>query len=318
MTPEQLEAVNEVMKTSLGGTGDGVQNADRVMRLAGTVSYPPPHKVERGYVPEVTKLNVNANPRAYHPDELIGLLTSKPEPYLAHNRKGGAARGHRSSSNASGGERKPGRTDAELEALLESSRKSGNWHNAIPTAIATMIGRGWSDSAIRLTCEPYCEDSFGDETSMILSTGGVRSGRSPASNSTPTHRATNTANRATNRTTDESRATGPRSRSRATSGSPTRLPSPGIADDQGQPAPVADDQPYPANADRRQSAVLSSRRRTGAADHPHSESGTRSADQNGATETHLLGLHARHHVPSCALDAIRREEERNGSRRWRP
>ena len=163
VTPEQLEAVNEVLKTSLGGTGDGVQNADRVMRLAGTVSYPPPHKVERGYVPEVTTLHATANPRAYDPDELIGLITSKPEPYLAHNRKDGAARGHRSSSNASGGERKPGRTDAELEALLESSRKSGNWHNAIRNTIATMIGRGWSDSAIRLTCKPYCEDGFGDE-----------------------------------------------------------------------------------------------------------------------------------------------------------
>ena len=52
VTPDELEAVNEAMKTSLGGNGDGVQNCDRMMRLAGTVSYPPPHKVERGYVPE--------------------------------------------------------------------------------------------------------------------------------------------------------------------------------------------------------------------------------------------------------------------------
>jgi Protein of unknown function (DUF3987) len=168
VTPDQLEAVNETMKTSLGGNGDGVQNADRVMRLAGTVSYPPPHKVARGYVPEVTTLIANVNPRAYRPDELIGLITSKPEPYLAHNRKDGAAGGRRSSSNngssnASGGERKPGRSDAELEALLESSRKPGNWHNPIRNAIATMIGRGWSDSAIRLTCKPYCKDGADDK-----------------------------------------------------------------------------------------------------------------------------------------------------------
>ena len=56
-TPDEIEAVNEVLKTSLGGNGDGVQNSDRLMRLAGTVSWPPPRKVERGYVPEVTKLS---------------------------------------------------------------------------------------------------------------------------------------------------------------------------------------------------------------------------------------------------------------------
>ena len=38
VTPEQLEAVNEAIRDRLGGTGDGVQNCDRVMRLAGTVS----------------------------------------------------------------------------------------------------------------------------------------------------------------------------------------------------------------------------------------------------------------------------------------
>ena len=129
------------MKTSLGGNGDGVQNCDRLMRLAGTVSCPPPHKVERGYVPEVTKLNVTANPRAYRPDELIGLLTSKPEPYLAHNRKGWhrQRRENRSKGNGTGssttrasgdagagtgsaadGPRKRGRTDAEIAALLET------------------------------------------------------------------------------------------------------------------------------------------------------------------------------------------------------
>jgi hypothetical protein len=79
VTPEQLEAVNEAMKTSLGGNGDGVQNCDRVMRLAGTVSYPPPKKVARGYVPELTRLSPHPKTQmAYRPEVLIGLLTNAP------------------------------------------------------------------------------------------------------------------------------------------------------------------------------------------------------------------------------------------------
>ena len=55
-TADELTAVNTALKELLGG--DDVQNADRVMRLAGTVSYPSPGKVERGYVPELVTLRV--------------------------------------------------------------------------------------------------------------------------------------------------------------------------------------------------------------------------------------------------------------------
>ena len=55
-----------------------------------------------------------------------------------------------------------GRSDDELRALLETSRVPGKWHNSMRDAIATMIGRGWSDSAIRLACAPYCRDGADD------------------------------------------------------------------------------------------------------------------------------------------------------------
>jgi Family of unknown function (DUF5906) len=77
VTPEQLEAVNEAIRDGLGGNGDGVQNCDRIMRLAGTVSYPPPDKVARGYVPELTKLHT-MNARAYPVDELLRRLKDVP------------------------------------------------------------------------------------------------------------------------------------------------------------------------------------------------------------------------------------------------
>ena len=81
---EQVEAVNAAIRDGLGGNGDGVQNCDRIMRLAGTVSYPPPDKVARGYVPELTLLYAaggkpgaffrSTSNRAYRPEKLIQLL----------------------------------------------------------------------------------------------------------------------------------------------------------------------------------------------------------------------------------------------------
>jgi hypothetical protein len=41
------------------GTDITVCNASRAARLAGSVSYPPPHKVERGYVTEVTAIHLD-------------------------------------------------------------------------------------------------------------------------------------------------------------------------------------------------------------------------------------------------------------------
>ena len=39
-TPAELQNANTALKTLLGS--DDVQNPDRVMRLAGTINYPPP------------------------------------------------------------------------------------------------------------------------------------------------------------------------------------------------------------------------------------------------------------------------------------
>ena len=90
--PEQLESINKAIRDCLGG--DDVGNCDRVMRLAGTVSYPTPTKVERGYVPELTRLLINKNAHAYDPELLVRLLRGN-EPRAAGgsmNGKSAAAR----------------------------------------------------------------------------------------------------------------------------------------------------------------------------------------------------------------------------------
>jgi Protein of unknown function (DUF3987) len=55
-----------------------------------------------------------------------------------------------------------GRTDDELKNKLDATRKPHQWHLNMLEAIATMIGRDWSDFAIKLACAPYCRDGADD------------------------------------------------------------------------------------------------------------------------------------------------------------
>ncbi len=71
VTPEQLEGANTALRELLGS--DAVQDAPRVMRLAGTINYPSPKKKAKGYVPELVTLHIKEGARAYKADELIGL-----------------------------------------------------------------------------------------------------------------------------------------------------------------------------------------------------------------------------------------------------
>jgi Protein of unknown function (DUF3987) len=142
-TPEKLRLANTSLMKLLGS--DAVHNLGRVMRLGGTVSYPKPKKLERGYIVELATIHKKQNAAAYRVERLIELARQASD-----NKSNGFDHG------------KTGpRTDDEIVALLEASRVAGEWHNAIRNAIATMIGRGWSDFAIRLACARYCE--FADE-----------------------------------------------------------------------------------------------------------------------------------------------------------
>jgi hypothetical protein len=154
VTPEKLKAANTSLMKLLGS--DAVHNTSRVMRLAGSISYPPPRKRERGYVIELVALHTASDARAYQVDHFIGLA--------------GETSGK--TSNGADHSRDGPRTDDEIVALLEASKVAGQWHNAIRDAIATMIGRGWSDLAIRLACARYCEFADVDHDLDALIKGG--------------------------------------------------------------------------------------------------------------------------------------------------
>jgi hypothetical protein len=120
--------------------GDAVQDAPRVLRLAGTINYPTPEKLAKGYVVELTTLHINKDAPAYQIEALTALSGGRSgDPYIDHGREAG------------------GRSDEQIIALLEKS-KVDHWHDNMRDAIASMIGRGWPDAAIKMTCRPYCKD----------------------------------------------------------------------------------------------------------------------------------------------------------------
>lgn len=72
----------------------------------------------------------------------------------------------------------PGRNETEIEGLLKASRKVNKhgerqWHNAMLSAIASMIGKGWTDAQIYTACQDYCDGGWGDDDIAEL----IRSGR---------------------------------------------------------------------------------------------------------------------------------------------
>ena len=91
-TPAELRNANTALKTLLGT--DNVENPSRVMRLAGTISYPPPHKEERGYTAELVTLHIWKRTRQLytveqvdrpceHTVRYVGVWLQHPSPVVA-------------------------------------------------------------------------------------------------------------------------------------------------------------------------------------------------------------------------------------------
>lgn len=142
---EKLVASLTSLKTLL--KSDNVDNASRVMRLAGTVNYPSPAKAGRGYIPELVTLFQNDAAPTYKADILINLAPSavgESNPFLALASEYGR------------------HDESEIIASLDAVGGIEKWHKPMRSATAKMIGHGWSDTAIRLACAKYCDGGFND------------------------------------------------------------------------------------------------------------------------------------------------------------
>ena len=152
----ELKAANEGLQRLLN-SDPAVTDPIRIMRLGGTLNYPPPKKVARGYVIERVQLH-----RPPAPEYTAVHLT-------ALGSGGGADEKNES-------DRKAGRTPDEIIALLERTKIDGHWHNHMLKAIASMIGKGWTDEAIRVACHPYCEDGAADRELAPMIEGARKKG----------------------------------------------------------------------------------------------------------------------------------------------
>ena len=134
----EMDAVNKVLGDFLNA--DKVFDARRIMRLAGTLNYPKADKA--GRMIELTTLNRPPAP-AYSAAHLLAL--------------GGGA-----DNVINLGDHKPGRDLDEIIDLLKQTKRDGQWNNNMIRAVASLVGKGWTDEQIKGTCHAYCDDGFGD------------------------------------------------------------------------------------------------------------------------------------------------------------
>lgn len=124
--------------------GDAVINPSRIMRLAGTVNFPPPHKVQRGYRVEVATLKTEFDDEreAVQPELIAAAF---PAPFFDHsqnmvNRESAPIPAGRTTLQAM--------RSTQLHELLEACRNGNEWHNNMIRLVGHLAAKGRSNAEI--------------------------------------------------------------------------------------------------------------------------------------------------------------------------
>ncbi|GMM93103.1 hypothetical protein MTsN3n11_14050 [Qipengyuania sp. MTN3-11] len=128
--------------------GDSVINPSRIMRLAGTVNFPPQHKVQRGYRVEVVKLKTEFDDERepVTPEEVATAypVSARNEAFDPQTGEVLPAGQTTLSAMARGNGVRP---SDYIGAILSGD----SWHNHYRDLVAHWIGVGWTDAEILLT-----------------------------------------------------------------------------------------------------------------------------------------------------------------------
>ena len=130
--------------------GDSVINASRIMRLAGTVNFPAPHKLQRGYRVERTGL------RTVFSDERAPVSPGQIE--QAYPWKGSANAAPQQGQPVSGFMHR-----TRISDLLEACRSGQQWHNAMIRLVAHMASAGRTSAEIIALAEHITLPGFNVE-----------------------------------------------------------------------------------------------------------------------------------------------------------
>ena len=151
----------EALAAAVGG--DNVKDAPRIMRLAGTVSYPSNDKAERGYIPELVTIG-QIDPIPYAAEEL--------DPFLAQFKGTDEPQLRAAPSPTVPMEDVP----PTVQSFLERSQIKGHWYNSMLRATATLLAQGYSEDRVAEICSRYCEGGASDPELQAFIASGVSKG----------------------------------------------------------------------------------------------------------------------------------------------
>ena len=125
--------------------GDSVINPSRIMRLAGTVSFPPQHKLQRGYDVELVTLKTDFEEER-EPATPEGLAAAFP---ATQNTITDNGLGLNSGVSPAGGQTTlQAMQRTRLEDLIEACRSDHEWHNHMIRLVAHLASKGRSSAEI--------------------------------------------------------------------------------------------------------------------------------------------------------------------------
>jgi hypothetical protein len=145
--------------------GDSVIDAPRIMRLAGTVNYPPQHKIARGYRMELTTI------RTEFGDERAPITPEQVTAAYPFD----AGRARASQPQAANGERRITQTGE----LLEACRSDNQWHNSMVRLTAHLASKGRTTAEIlalaeHITLPGYSIEQTRDEMQAALNGARIK------------------------------------------------------------------------------------------------------------------------------------------------
>jgi hypothetical protein len=167
----ELETATTALRDAFAS--DKVQNADRIMRIPGTVNFPPPNKIERGYIIELTTLRAAHDAPAYSVEALCDLRKAESggtNPTVVPHFAAGATGQSDADIDfferyADEQHRQAGRlTDGDMQALLEKHQNGGGqgWHNDLVAITWELLVRGYEPFAIQMVIGSACKKGFDD------------------------------------------------------------------------------------------------------------------------------------------------------------